>query len=65
MPDMEEFTEESRRKFDKRKPTHGIKVNGKWVQENPYGIQIVDPQRKTTAYMGKYKETHRSEGSDG
>ncbi|MCP3684795.1 MAG: hypothetical protein GY861_19170 [bacterium] len=52
VPDMEEFSEESRKAFDKRqkkkaKPKKKKQVNAPHVS------------------MGQYKETHRSEGSDG
>ena len=59
-----DFTEESRKAYDKRKPTHNVMINGK-LQDNPYNIPMEREQRKTDTYMGKYKDSCRNEGANG
>jgi len=62
LPDFE-FTEESRKRFDKTKKTYGIRVNGKWVYqpEREKKKQVNAPH----VSMGKFKDSCRSEGNDG
>jgi len=61
LPDFE-FTEESRKRFDKTKKTYGIRVNGKWVYQPERPVK----ERKTPEiYKGQYKDSCRSEGNDG
>ena len=58
-----DFTDDSRKEYEKRKPKHGIRVNGKWVTQPER-----EKQKQVNApaiSMGQFKDSCRSEGRDG